>query len=316
METTKCLIIGGGPAGYTAGIYASRADLKPILIEGPQPGGQLTITTEVENFPGYPKGMSGPAIMDDIREQSLRCGTDMRSGMVTEVDFSKRPFRCVVDDTQEILAETVIIATGATARWLGLESEKTYRGFGVSACATCDGNFFRGKDVAVIGGGDTALEEATYLAKLCNKVYLVHRRDEFRASKAMQQRVFDTPNIEVVWNSIPAEIVGEKRGFMKAVTGLAVTDKNSGALRTLPVDGVFVAIGHTPVTELFAGQIELDPQGYIVTKPDSTATSVDGVFAAGDVQDPHFRQAITAAASGCKAAIEAERFLMNTVPTR
>ena len=310
METTKCLIIGGGPAGYTAGIYASRADLKPILIEGPQPGGQLTITTEVENFPGYPKGMSGPAIMDDIREQSLRCGTDMRSGMVTEVDFSKRPFRCVVDDTQEILAETVIIATGATARWLGLESEKTYRGFGVSACATCDGNFFRGKDVAVVGGGDTALEEATYLAKLCNKVYLVHRRDEFRASKAMQQRVFNTPNIEVVWNSIPSEIVGEKRGFMKAVTGLAVTDKNSGALRTLPVDGVFVAIGHTPVTELFAGQIELDPQGYIVTKPDSTATSVDGVFAAGDVQDPHFRQAITAAASGCKAAIEAERFLI------
>ena len=311
METTKCLIIGGGPAGYTAGIYASRADLKPILIEGPQPGGQLTITTEVENFPGYPKGMSGPAIMDDIREQSLRCGTDMRSGMVTEVDFSKRPFRCVVDDTQEILAETVIIATGATARWLGLESEKTYRGFGVSACATCDGNFFRGKDVAVVGGGDTALEEATYLAKLCNKVYLVHRRDEFRASKAMQQRVFNTPNIEVVWNSIPAEIVGEKRGFMKAVTGLAVTDKNSGALRTLPVDGVFVAIGHTPVTELFAGKIELDPQGYIVTKPDSTATSVDGVFAAGDVQDPHFRQAITAAASGCKAAIEAEQFLLN-----
>ena len=305
------MIIGGGPAGYTAGIYASRADLKPILIEGPQPGGQLTITTEVENFPGYPKGMSGPAIMDDIREQSLRCGTDMRSGMVTEVDFSKSPFRCVVDDTQEILAETVIIATGATARWLGLESEKTYRGFGVSACATCDGNFFRGKDVAVIGGGDTALEEATYLAKLCNKVYLVHRRDEFRASKAMQQRVFNTPNIEVVWNSIPAEIVGEKRGFMKAVTGLAVTDKNSGALRTLPVDGVFVAIGHTPVTELFAGQIELDPQGYIVTKPDSTATSVDGVFAAGDVQDPHFRQAITAAASGCKAALEAERFLLN-----
>ena len=310
MEQTKCLIIGSGPAGYTAGIYASRADLHPILIEGMTPGGQLTITTEVENFPGYPKGMSGPAIMDDIREQAVRCGTDIRSGMVTEVDFSKRPFRCVVDDTDEYLADTVIIATGATARWLGLESEKTYRGFGVSACATCDGNFFKGKDVAVVGGGDTALEEATYLAKLCNKVYLVHRRDEFRASKAMQQRVFDTPNIEVVWNSIPAEIVGEKRGFMKAVTGLAVTDKNSGENRTLPVDGVFVAIGHTPVTELFKGQIELDPQGYIVTKPDSTATNVDGVFAAGDVQDPQFRQAITAAASGCKAAIEAERFLL------
>lgn len=310
MEQTKCLIIGSGPAGYTAGIYASRADLHPILIEGMTPGGQLTITTEVENFPGYPKGMSGPAIMDDIREQAVRCGTDIRSGMVTEVDFSKRPFRCVVDDTDEYLADTVIIATGATARWLGLESEKTYRGFGVSACATCDGNFFKGKDVAVVGGGDTALEEATYLAKLCNKVYLVHRRDEFRASKAMQQRVFDTPNIEVVWNSIPAEIVGEKRGFMKAVTGLTVADKNSGENRTLPVDGVFVAIGHTPVTELFKGQIELDPQGYIVTKPDSTATNVDGVFAAGDVQDPQFRQAITAAASGCKAAIEAERFLL------
>ena len=311
MEQTKCLIIGSGPAGYTAGIYASRADLHPILIEGMTPGGQLTITTEVENFPGYPKGMSGPAIMDDIRQQAVRCGTDIRTGMVTEVDFSKRPFRCVVDDTDEYLADTVIIATGATARWLGLESEKTYRGFGVSACATCDGNFFKGKDVAVVGGGDTALEEATYLAKLCNKVYLVHRRDEFRASKAMQQRVFDTPNIEVVWNSIPAEILGEKRGFMKAVTGLAVTDKNSGENRTLPVDGVFVAIGHTPVTELFKGQIELDPQGYIVTKPDSTATNVDGVFAAGDVQDPQFRQAITAAASGCKAAIEAERFLLN-----
>ena len=311
MEQTKCLIIGSGPAGYTAGIYASRADLHPILIEGMTPGGQLTITTEVENFPGYPKGMSGPAIMDDIRQQAVRCGTDIRTGMVTEVDFSKRPFRCVVDDTDEYRADTVIIATGATARWLGLESEKTYRGFGVSACATCDGNFFKGKDVAVIGGGDTALEEATYLAKLCNKVYLVHRRDEFRASKAMQQRVFDTPNIEVVWNSIPAEIVGEKRGFMKAVTGLTVTDKNSGKNRTLPVDGVFVAIGHTPVTELFKGQIELDAQGYIVTKPDSTATNVDGVFAAGDVQDPQFRQAITAAASGCKAAIEAERFLLN-----
>ena len=310
MEQTKCLIIGSGPAGYTAGIYASRADLHPILIEGMTPGGQLTITTEVENFPGYPKGMSGPAIMDDIRQQAVRCGTDIRTGMVTEVDFSKRPFRCVVDDTDEYMAETVIIATGATARWLGLESEKTYRGFGVSACATCDGNFFRGKDVAVVGGGDTALEEATYLAKLCNKVYLVHRRDEFRASKAMQQRVFGTPNIEVVWNSIPAEILGEKRGFMKAVTGLAVTDKNSGEARTLPVDGVFVAIGHTPVTELFKGQIELDPQGYIVTKPDSTATNVEGVFAAGDVQDPQFRQAITAAASGCKAAIEAERFLL------
>lgn len=310
MENVKVLIIGSGPAGYTAGIYASRADLKPVLIEGMQPGGQLTITTEVENFPGYPNGKSGPEIMNDIREQAIRCGTDIRTGMVTEVDFSKRPFRCVVEYEQEIFADTVIIATGATARWLGLESEKTYRGFGVSACATCDGNFFRGMDVAVIGGGDTALEEATYLAKLCKKVYLVHRRDEFRASKAMQQRVFDTPNIEVVWNSIPTEIVGEKRGFVKAVTGLTLQNKVNNEVKTLPVDGVFVAIGHMPVTDLFKGQIELDSHGYIVTKPDSTATNVLGVFAAGDVQDPNFRQAITAAASGCKAALEAERFLL------
>ncbi|MDD6581132.1 MAG: thioredoxin-disulfide reductase [Bacteroidales bacterium] len=311
METTKCLIIGGGPAGYTAGIYASRADMKPILIEGPQPGGQLTITTEVENFPGYPNGKSGPDIMNDIREQALRLGTDMREGMVSSVDFSKRPFRCIIDNEDEILAETVIIATGATARWLGLESEQTYRGFGVSACATCDGNFFRGRDVAVVGGGDTALEEASYLAKLCNKVYLVHRRDEFRASKAMQKRIFATPNIEVVWNSVPTEIVGGKQGFRKFVTGLAISNKKTGTASTLPIDGVFVAIGHTPVTDLFAGQIDLDEHGYIRTRPDSTATNVDGVFAAGDVQDPHFRQAITAAASGCKAALEAERFLLN-----
>lgn len=311
METTKCLIIGGGPAGYTAGIYASRADMKPILIEGPQPGGQLTITTEVENFPGYPNGKSGPDIMNDIREQALRLGTDMREGIVSAVDFSKRPFRCIIDNEDEILAETVIIATGATARWLGLESEQTYRGFGVSACATCDGNFFRGRDVAVVGGGDTALEEASYLAKLCNKVYLVHRRDEFRASKAMQKRIFATPNIEVVWNSVPTEIVGGKQGFRKFVTGLAISNKKTGTASTLPIDGVFVAIGHTPVTDLFAGQIDLDEHGYIRTRPDSTATNVDGVFAAGDVQDPHFRQAITAAASGCKAALEAERFLLN-----
>ena len=309
-ENVKCLIIGSGPAGYTAGIYASRADLHPVLIEGMTPGGQLTITTEVENFPGYPNGKSGPEIMMDIREQAVRLGTDIRTGMVTEVDFSQRPFRCVVEGEQVILADSVIIATVATARWLGLESEKTYRGFGVSACATCDGNFFRGRDVAVVGGGDTALEEATYLAKLCNKVYLVHRRDEFRASKAMQQRVFNTPNIEVVWNSIPTEIVGEKKGFMKAVTGLKVNNKMTGNETVIPADGVFVAIGHMPVTDIFKGQIDLDEHGYIVTKPDSTATNVDGVFAAGDVQDPHFRQAITAAASGCKAAIEAERFLL------
>lgn len=311
QEKVKCLIIGSGPAGYTAGIYASRADLKPVLIEGIMPGGQLTITTEVENFPGYPTGKAGPDIMQDIRQQAIRVGTDIRTGMVTKVDFSHRPFVCVIDEEKEIVADTVIIATGATARWLGLDSEKTYRGFGVSACATCDGFFYKGKDVAVIGGGDTALEEALYLAKLCRKVYLIHRRNEFRASKAMQKRVFNTNNIEVLWNKIPSEITGEKKGFVKQVTGLTLSDTQDHSNSAIAIDGVFVAIGHTPVTDLFAGQIDLDVQGYIQTKPDSTQTNVTGVFAAGDVQDPHFRQAITAAASGCKAAIEAERFILN-----
>ena len=308
MENIKCLIIGSGPAGYTAGIYASRAGLKPVIIEGMQPGGQLTITSEVENFPGYPKGQSGPNIMDDIRQQSLNAGSDIRQGMVTSVDFSKRPFLCVVDEEHEILAETVIIATGATARWLGLESEEQYRGFGVSACATCDGNFFRGRTVAVIGGGDTALEEAMYLSNLCAKVYLVHRRDAFRASQAMQDKVFKKENIDIQWNSIPVEVLGEKKGFVKSVTGLKLADTKDKSERVLPLDGIFVAIGVTPVTELFKGQIELDAQGYIVTDKGGR-TNVPGVFAAGDVQDPHYRQAITAAASGCIAAVEAERFL-------
>ena len=308
MENIKCLIIGSGPAGYTAGIYASRAGLKPVIIEGMQPGGQLTITSEVENFPGYPKGQSGPNIMDDIRQQSLNAGSDIRQGMVTSVDFSKRPFRCVVDEEHEIMAKTVIIATGATARWLGLESEEQYRGFGVSACATCDGNFFRGRTVAVIGGGDTALEEAMYLSNLCAKVYLVHRRDAFRASQAMQDKVFKKENIDIQWNSIPVEVLGEKKGFVKSVTGLKLADTKDKSERVLPLDGIFVAIGVTPVTELFKGQIELDAQGYIVTDKGGR-TNVPGVFAAGDVQDPHYRQAITAAASGCIAAVEAERFL-------
>ena len=308
MENIKCLIIGSGPAGYTAGIYASRAGLKPVIIEGMQPGGQLTITSEVENFPGYPKGQSGPNIMDDIRQQSLNAGSDIRQGMVTSVDFSKRPFRCVVDDEHEIMAETVIIATGATARWLGLESEEQYRGFGVSACATCDGNFFRGRTVAVIGGGDTALEEAMYLSNLCAKVYLVHRRDAFRASQAMQDKVFKKENIDIQWNSIPVEVLGEKKGFVKSVTGLKLADTKDKSERVLPLDGIFVAIGVTPVTELFKGQIELDAQGYIITDKGGR-TNVPGVFAAGDVQDPNYRQAITAAASGCIAAVEAERFL-------
>lgn len=308
MEQVKCLIIGSGPAGYTAGIYASRAGLKPVIIEGMQPGGQLTITSEVENFPGYPKGQSGPNIMDDIRQQSLNAGSDIRQGLVTKVDFSQRPFHCVVDEEHEIVAETVIIATGATARWLGLESEEQYRGFGVSACATCDGNFFRGRTVAVIGGGDTALEEAMYLSNLCAKVYLVHRRDAFRASQAMQDKVLKKENIDIQWNSIPVEVLGEKKGFVKSVTGLKLADTKDKSERVLPLDGIFVAIGVTPVTELFKGQIDLDAQGYIITDKGGR-TNVPGVFAAGDVQDPNYRQAITAAASGCIAAVEAERFL-------
>ncbi|HRZ42376.1 MAG TPA: thioredoxin-disulfide reductase [Bacteroidales bacterium] len=303
-EKTKCLIIGSGPAGYTAGIYAARADLKPILYQGLQPGGQLTITTEVENFPGYPEGITGPDMMEDLRKQCERFGTDVRWGIITAVDLSQRPFRVTADDGKEILADTLIIATGATAKWLGLDSEKKFNGYGVSACATCDGFFYRGKEVAVVGGGDTACEEATYLANLCKKVYLVHRRDELRASKAMQQRVFRTPNIEMVWNGIPKEIVGGQ-----TVDGFIVKDAKTGEERRLDVEGVFIAIGHKPNTELFQGVLDMDEMGYLITKPDSTATNIHGVFAAGDVQDKTFRQAITAAGTGCMAAIEAERFL-------
>lgn len=309
MEKVKTLIIGSGPAGYTAAIYAARADLKPVLYEGMQPGGQLTITTEVENFPGYPEGKQGPEIMEDIKKQALRFGTDIRFGVIEKVDFSKRPFVCVADDGTEIEAEVVIISTGATARWLGIESEKTYNGYGVSACATCDGFFYRGKVVAVVGGGDTALEEAHYLSNLCKKVYLIHRRDEFRASKAMQSRIFNTPNVELVLNSVPKEIVGETKGFGKSVTGVIVEDVKNNSLNTIPVDGVFIAIGHSPNTAMFKGQIDLDDHGYIVTKPGTTHTNIPGVFAAGDVQDTRYRQAITAAGSGCMAAIDAERFL-------
>ena len=308
-EKTKCLIIGSGPAGYTAAIYAARADLKPLMYQGLQPGGQLTTTTEVDNFPGYPEGTDGPAMMEDMKKQAERFETDVRWGMITEIDLSKRPFMAKADDGKVIEAESVIIATGATAKWLGIESESEYNGYGVSACATCDGFFYKGKDVAIVGGGDTAAEEATYLAKLCNKVYMIHRRDELRASKAMQKKVFDTANIEMVWNHVPLEVVGEKEGFGKKVTGVLVQDVKSGEKKTLKVDGFFVAIGHKPNTEIFAGQLEMDSQGYLVTQPDSTKTSVEGVFAAGDVQDHVFRQAVTAAGSGCMAAIEAERWL-------
>ncbi len=309
METVKCLIIGSGPAGYTAAIYAARADLKPVMYEGMQPGGQLTTTTEVDNFPGYPDGIDGPALMEDLKKQAVRFGTEPRWGMVTKIDSSKRPFQVTVDDGTELLAETVIISTGATAKYLGLESEEKFKGGGVSACATCDGFFYKGKDVAVVGGGDTAAEEATYLANIVNKVYLIHRRDELRASKAMVNRVMNTPNIEILWDSEVKEIVGTESGFMKALNGAIVVNKKTGEERKIDIEGFFVAIGHTPNTEIFKGQLDMDETGYLITKPDSTATNVPGIFAAGDVQDKHYRQAITAAGTGCMAAIECERFL-------
>jgi thioredoxin reductase (NADPH) len=308
-DKTQCLIIGSGPAGYTAAIYASRADLHPILYQGLQPGGQLTETTEVENFPGYPEGTNGPQMMEEFKLQAERFEADIRWGIITEVDLSKRPFTAKADDGKTIVADTVIIATGASARWLGLPSEAEYNGYGVSACATCDGYFYKGKDVAVVGGGDTAAEEATYLAKLCRKVYLIHRRDELRASKAMQHRVLNTPNIEMVWDSVPKEIFGETEGFAKKVTGVIVQNVKTGEEKKIFLDGFFVAIGHKPNSDLFKGQLEMNDVGYLITKPDSTATSVEGVFAAGDIQDHVFRQAITAAGTGAMAAIEAERFL-------
>ncbi len=309
MEKVKCLIIGSGPAGYTAAIYAARADLKPVMYEGMEPGGQLTTTTEVDNFPGYPEGVEGPKMMEDMKKQAERFDTDVRWGTVTDVDTSKRPFKVTIDDGTELLAETIIIATGATAKYLGLESEERFKGGGVSACATCDGFFYKGKDVAVVGGGDTAAEEATYLANLCRKVYLIHRRDELRASKAMQKRVFNTPNIEILWNHEVKEIVGVEQGFTKALNGAILFNNKTGEEKKIDIEGFFVAIGHKPNTDIFKGKLEMDDTGYLITKPDSTATSVEGIFAAGDVQDKHFRQAVTAAGTGCMAAIEAERFL-------
>jgi len=304
-ERVKCLIIGSGPAGYTAAIYAARADLKPVLYQGLQAGGQLTTTTEVENFPGYPEGIDGPAMMQDLEKQAKRFETDVRFGIITEADFSERPFKLKADDGKEIIADTVIISTGATAKYLGLESEEKYKGQGVSACATCDGFFYRGQDVAVIGGGDTAAEEATYLAKLCNKVYLIHRRDELRASKAMVKRVLNTPNIEVLWNTTTKEVLGDFKG----VNGVLLENVITKEEKKIDVTGFFVAIGHKPNTELFKGQLDMNENGYLITKPDSTATNIPGVFAAGDVQDHVFRQAVTAAGTGCMAAIESERFL-------
>lgn len=305
IERINCLIIGSGPAGYTAAIYAARADLKPVVYTGLQMGGQLTTTTEVDNFPGYPNGTQGTALMEDIRQQAERFGADIRFGIIDEVDFAQKPFKLKTDDGKWIEASSVIIATGATARWLGLESEKRYNGHGVSACATCDGFFYRGMDIAVVGGGDTACEEASYLAKLGRKVYLIVRRDELRASKAMQHKVMNTPNIEILWNSVTKEVLGDG----KVVTGVALENVKTGEITNIEVQGFFVAIGHQPNTLIFKGQIELDELEYIKTVPGSTRTNVEGVFAAGDVQDHVFRQAITAAGTGCMAAIEAERWL-------
>ncbi len=308
-EKVKSFIIGSGPAGYTAAIYASRANLSPVLYQGMEVGGQLTTTTEVENFPGYPNGIEGPAMMTDLQKQAERMGADIRWGVVTKVDFSNRPFKLETDDGKFFEAESVIIATGASAKYLGLESEEKFKGAGVSGCATCDGFFYKGKPVAVVGGGDTAAEDALYLSNIASKVYMIVRRDVLRASKIMAQRVIDNPNIEVLWNHVTKEVVGTENGFMKAVTGAVLENVKTGEEKKIDVDGFFVAIGHSPNTKLFKGQIDLDDQGYIITKPNSTATNIEGVYAAGDVQDHTFRQAITAAGSGCMAAIESERWL-------
>ena len=305
MEKVKVLIIGSGPAGFTAAIYTSRANLSPVLYEGIEPGGQLTTTTEIENFPGYPQGITGTAMMEDLRKQALRFGADVRRGIITDIDLSQRPFKATVDHEHQIEADAVIVCTGASAKYLGLESEAKYRGMGVSACATCDGFFYRKQDVAVVGGGDTACEEATYLASICKKVYLIVRKNYLRASKAMQERVFNTPNIEVLFEHNTAEVLGDEDG----VTGVRVVS-TTGQERVLDIMGFFLAIGHHPNVEVLKGQLELDEQGYIKVIPGTSKTSVEGVFAAGDVKDPHYRQAITAAGSGCIAALDCERWLL------
>lgn len=306
-EHVRCLIIGSGPAGYTAAIYAARANLKPVLYKGLQPGGQLTTTTEVENFPGYPEGVDGPKMMEDFEKQAARFGTDIRWGIAVSADFSTRPFQVVFDDNKIIKADTVIIATGATAKYLGLESEERFKGSGVSACATCDGFFYKGKDVAVVGAGDSACEEALYLAGLCRKVYMIVRKPFFRASKIMQERVLKTPNIEVLFEAETKEL----RGNQVVEEAVLVRRKGQPDEReeVIKIDGFFLAIGHTPNSDIFKPYVETDETGYIKTIPGTTKTNIPGVFACGDVQDPHYRQAITAAGSGCMAAIDAERYL-------
>ena len=306
-ENIKTLIIGSGPAGYTAAIYAARADLKPVVYTGLEPGGQLTTTTEVDNFPGYPEGVDGPTMMVHLQQQAERFGTDVRIGMATAVDFSKEPgglHRVNIDDSKELLAETVIISTGATAKYLGLPSEQRLRGGGVSACAVCDGFFYKDQDVAIVGGGDTAAEEATYLANICNKVTMLVRKDKMRASKAMQHRVTSTPNIDLLYNTEIDEVLGDM-----VVKGLRMVNNQTGEKEEIAITGLFIAIGHKPNTDIFKGQIEMDDAGYLITEGKSTKTNIPGVFASGDVQDKEYRQAVTAAGTGCMAALDAERYL-------
>jgi len=304
---SKVLILGSGPAGCTAAIYAARANLEPMLVAGLQPGGQLTITTDVENYPGFAEAIQGPWLMEQMQAQAEHVGTRFMDDLITSIDLSKRPFQAVGDSGDTYSGDTVVICTGATARWLGIESEKKFSGFGVSACATCDGFFFRGKEVAVMGGGNSAVEEAIYLAGIASKVTLIHRRDSLRAEKIAQDRLFANPKVSVVWDSVIDEIVGDDNP--PSVTGLRLKNVKTGALSDLKVDGVFIAIGHTPNTELFKGVLEMDHEGYLLTPPGATSTNVPGVFAAGDVQDKIYRQAVTAAGTGCMAALEAERFL-------
>lgn len=306
QEKVSVLIIGSGPAGYTAAIYASRANLKPVLYQGIQPGGQLTITTEVENYPGYPDGVQGPKMMEDFEAQAKRMGADIRYGIATKIDTSVQPYRVLIDDEKWIAADAVIIATGASAKWLGLPSEERLNGFGVSACAVCDGFFFRGREVAIVGAGDTAAEEALYLSKLCTTVHMFIRRDAMRASKVMQDRVLATPNIKVYWNTATDEILGDK-----SVTGVRIKNTETGETNEIAIQGFFVAIGHQPNSDIFKGLLDMDDAGYIITTPGTSKTNVEGVFACGDVQDKIYRQAVTAAGSGCMAALDAERYLSN-----
>jgi thioredoxin reductase (NADPH) len=303
-EKVHLLIVGSGPAGYTAAIYAARANMKPVLYQGIQPGGQLTITTEVENYPGYPDGIQGPEMMVHFEKQAKRMGADIRYGLATAVDFSAQPYKVQVDEEKWIAADAVIISTGASAKWLNIPSEQKLNGFGVSACAVCDGFFFRGKEVAIVGAGDTAAEEALYLSKLCTTVHMIVRRDERRASKVMQERVMNTPNIKIYWNSETDEILGADR-----VSGVRIKNNKSGEKQEVPISGFFVAIGHTPNSQIFKGWIDMDETGYIKTIPGTSRTNLEGVFAAGDVQDKIYRQAVTAAGSGCMAALDAERYL-------